>query len=401
MIVYSAVCMVLLIFSIANMQSQPLAPSKHTPKGLILELHSRRAQIYTGSFLFAPLLILFALTALRYKVGKDYQHHLDIFHWIQQSGVDNVYVEKGYAYLNVLISELGLPPETLFVLAALLIVVALFMLAYCFVPSQYWSLFVLLFYLGGAFFSSLNLVRQYYAISLCLFALIAFVNLHWVLALLLFITAILFHSAAILFLVMPLLVLGLKSKYNNFIQKVLLVIYALSCLFIIIDFHQFVILFDVIVPSRWQHYLSDSALLNRDKLAMLKLLIPNLTLILYIARQWYGKPLFLFSPEIGDLESSLITSKENIVAAGLISFVVTQNAFYGVMVLTRLSEVFWVFYFIAIIYLISWVKDTKKRWVLLTLFVLYFIALTVVTIFIKNGNGVMPYTFIFAPNSYF
>ncbi|MBT1162615.1 MULTISPECIES: EpsG family protein [Bifidobacterium] len=399
MIIYSSVFVVLLIFAIVNYMtsvSQLDTGLKHASEKAIHIRNITHAYMYAGSYLGAPLFILFLLTALRYDVGKDYQHHIDIFHWIQESGPDEVYVEKGYAYFNLLISELGLPVEILFVVGGLLVCGSIFAVAYYLVPARYWSLFVVLFYFGGAFFSSLNLVRQYYAISLCLISFLLFLRKHWIGSLFVFAAAVSCHSAAIIFILVPVLAVLMKSKVTHVF---LIILYCLSLIFILVDIHQLILLVEPLVPDRWQHYLNDSQFLDRNKFALLKLVVPNAVLIIYSLTEWKSNLLSRFFAKVGNQEKKdLLVSSDDVVMAGTALFVISQNAFYGVMVLTRMSEFFWMFYYAAIVYLIAGCKKRVVQFGCAGTFLLYFVLLTVVTIFIKNGNDVMPYTFIFAPN---
>lgn len=402
MVVYSAVFGILLVLTIANYLSGLEAKHIYAKHASVQDenvLMHERQQLYLFSYLFLPLLILFLLSSFRYKVGRDYQHHIDVYHWVQQFGANRVYVERGYAYFNLLLLKLGLPAETIFVVGGLLVCGSLFAIAYFLIPSQYWSLFVLIFYFGGAFFSSLNIVRQYYAIALCLLASVFFFKKKFVIAIVLMIAGVLCHSAAVIFLMLPICALLIKFKTTRI---ALFILYCFSWIFIFFDIHQLILPLQGILPARWQHYMASSQFLDRDKMALLKLVVPNLTLIFYLLVECHNQLIGNIAEknEINN-EKNLLVSSSDIIMSGLVLFVISQNMFYGVMTLTRLSEFFWVYYYAAIIYIISWCKQRFVSIGFIVVYLLYFVSLTFVTIFIKNGNGVMPYIFIFAQNSLF
>lgn len=393
MIVYSSIFVVLLLLTILNALLDDSLCSQSAKNVPSQGLTSERKK-YVLIYLLLPVILLFAVSSLRYNVGKDYRHHLDIFEWIKQSGPNSVYVEKGYSYFNALISAVGLPGETVFIVGGLLVCGSLATIAYWFVPCRCWSLFVIFYFFGGAFFSSLNLVRQYYAISLCVFSAVALYKKRWLISALLFILAALFHSSAIIFIALPIIAYGLRNKS---FRIVVLVVYLFSLLLVFVDVHQAIIAVHTFLPSRWVHYLEDSQFLNRDKMAMLKLVVPNLTFLVFSSLYFNTR---ILSRRFDDklLDKSSAFSGDNIIMSGLILFVATQNAFYGVMVLTRFSEYFWIFYFIAIAKLIYTAKQRSMKRLIEITYLFYFVLLTIVTIFMKNGNSVIPYTFLFAPN---
>jgi hypothetical protein len=321
------------------------------------------------------MVFLFTISAFRYNVGTDYQHYVDIYNWIV-SGL-GAYVEPGFYYFNVVIQRLGGNNTWVFFFSSLLLFLSLWVgLTKC-VDSKYWFFAAFLFITTGTFFSSMNLLRQYMAISIVVMAtpwLIEKKNIRYIIATFI---AILFHTSAIIIFLFIILVLLDDFK----IMPILMwVTYFTSLLFVIIDFRSIIFIFGQFIPSRWSGYLDSGFFLQRNTFAMLKLIVPNITLIFLLINK-----------------KSLLTQNPSnkIYIVGSFLYTIFSNLFFGVTVLTRLSEYFYLFFIVSIILVIKLCQDRLSRLIITTFYIIYYIVLTVVTIFMMNGYGVIPYMSIF------
>lgn len=110
---------------------------------------------------------LFAVSAFRYDVGTDYlkRYVYDYNRMAQGINVENF--EIGFKLLVQLCIIFTKNPTILFVVTSAIIIG--FIMATICTKSKNIILSVILFFLGGFFFNSLNLVRQYIAMSIILF----------------------------------------------------------------------------------------------------------------------------------------------------------------------------------------------------------------------------------------
>ena len=321
------------------------------------------------------LLIMFFLSAFRLDVGADYQHFIDEFNSIQKFGVDSSYTELGFSILAFLLGSLGFEAQVIYFVGSALVCFALYFGITKLISSDYWGWAIFLFICLGFFFSSMNISRQYYAISLTTFGIIEYANnnrfrilkfVSWA-----FFGA-LFHASALCVLVIPVLDTVIQ-RYG--VRGPIIVAYLISLLFIVVDVR---LIIKELLPylDRWSGY-QDSDFFNiRNYSAVAKLIFPNILTIMLL--RFYRRD---------DVRSG----NDTVMLSILLCYTMSQNLFYGIMVLTRLSDYFFLGYIWLCIRCSEICNKRNRRnsfWVVVTLYV---IVLTVVTIFIKGGNGVLPY----------
>ena len=326
---------------------------------------------------FIIMVTVFTLvSALRFNVGTDYQHYGDIFSWIQDDL--DVYVEIGYEYLNVFIQDiLHLDVRSLYIITSL-ITIPLF--GYAIkknVEERYWFLALFMFICSGIYFSSFNLIRQYIGIAMIAAATSLLINKKYFYYILVVALASTFHTSAWIMLGFVLLLLICRSNPRfTFIW----IIYIFSLLFLVIDIRSVLNLLEPMIPERWVWYLNSDFLLEKNYLAVLKQIVPNIIMGLLLFKR---KELIKLNP------------RNDIYILGLLICMMLTNAFFGVMVLVRLANYFDIYLvFCAPLLIQAWKDKINYKLIYLAL-IGYYIILTVVTIFIMGGYGVMPYQTIF------
>lgn len=339
-------------------------------------INSKNKKYYFGALVFLCAMV----SAFRFQVGQDYQHWVDVYHWIENGS--NVYVEFGYKLLNqiiIFIPFIGV--DFLYITTSFFIVLLFGTYIKKSVPQQYWFLSMFLFIATGIFFASMNLLRQYIAIAICLLAVLRLDKKKYISFVILIILAMLFHTSA--FVLFPFAILYILSKklQNN---TLLWVAYLLSLLFIVIDLRKIIDVFDFLIPDRWKWYLNSNFLTDRNSSAIVKQLVPNLIVIYSIIKR---------------KELRKYYEKFDITFALVFMATIITNCFYGILVLLRLSNYFDFGFIILIPILFDYIANYEKKYKFSKLciigIIIYYLLLTIVTIFIMNGHGVMPYTSIF------
>lgn len=337
---------------------------------------SRRVNIFYWSL----ITLLFLVSALRYNVGQDYEHWVEVYNWILNGEPAGNYVEIGYRYLNKLIQLVPFfNAYVLFFITSAFIIFGFGYLIYKNVEKKYWFLAVFMFICSGIFFASLNLVRQYIAVVITTFGIIFLKKNKYIWFIISIILAALFHTSALVMIVfLPFYLLFRNQRHN----KVLIAIYVLSLIFMIVDLRQILEYLAFLIPERWKWYLQSDFLTERNFSAITKQLVPNLLLIFLLIKR----------------KQVIEMNKENdIYILMLFIDVIITNCFYGVLVLLRLSY----FFDISLIFIVPIIFEllqsyNKKIENLGKLAIFgYYILLTVVTIFLMDGHGVMPYQMIF------
>lgn len=349
---------------------------------ILLYILQRKGKISKkiGVFYWTLITLLFLISAFRYNVGQDYEHWIDVYNWILNGEPAGNYVEIGYRYLNKLIQLVPFfNAYVLFFITSIFIIYGFGYLIYKNVEKEYWFLSVFMFICSGIFFASLNLIRQYIAVVIIAFG-IDFLKKNKYISFVIFVLlASLFHTSALIVLVfLPFYLIFRNRRFS----KALTIIYVLSLVFMVVDLRQILEYMKFIIPERWEWYLQSEFLTERNFSAITKQLVPNLLLIFVLMKR----------------KQVIEKSKENdIYILMLFIDVIITNCFYGVLVLLRLSY----FFDISLIFIIPIIFEllqnyNKKIENLGKLSIFgYYILLTVVTIFLMNGHGVMPYQTIF------
>lgn len=351
------------------------------PMILCFILHLRKLDEKKSKiFYYAIFIFLFLISAIRYNVGQDYQHWIDVYSWIENGEPGGEYVEIGYRLLNIIIQKIPfLNVYWLYVITSAFII---FGFGYAIKKNvDYKDIFIATFiFIGsGIFFATLNLVRQYIAVVIMLLGLPLLKNKKYIKFSLLIALSTMFHtSSIIMFPFMIFYIIFRDYKYH----KLLMILYIISLIFLVIDIRKIMGALAFIIPERWVWYLQSDFLNNKNYSAVLKQIVPNALLIFAMLNR-----------------KQIIENKEenNIYILMLLVDVIITNCFYGVLVLIRFSYFFDIALIFIIPIILKLLKKYDKKIEILghTAIWGYYALLTIVTIFIMNGHGVMPYQTLF------
>ena len=333
------------------------------------------------SFLISVVGLMTVISAIRFNVGTDFTHYIEFYDWTQEYGRLS-FLEKGFVIFLQILQKNNIGYWGIFVFSSILFGVSVFYFIISFIPSDEWCYAVFLFVCTGYFFSSLNIVRQYMAMSIAIFGVIFLFKNRYLTSIVLFITALMFHTSVLFLFLIPVFILILNNRHSKLL---LFIIYIISFAVGIIGISSIAILV-MNKLNLWTQYAESLAIQDRNNLAVLKALFPN---CLYI----YGV--------IVNKNKLQPTLKINIGSRGTIYFddfinsaagiyAISQLFFSGFIVYARVSEIFLPFYILFICKTMRNSEPNIKPFISY-LIISYYVALTIITIFISNGNGVMPY----------
>lgn len=345
---------------------------------LVFDLFTRNNKININIYkflLFVVYSLLGYVSAIRYDVGRDYQHYVDIYQWINSPWINRTYEEPGFRSLVKLCGYLGYSYQSIFVISSLLLAISCYIFTINYVNIENWFLFAFLFICGGSYFSSMNLVRQYMAMSFILFALVLLKYKKYILTILLIILAVMFHKTAI-FMSLPIMIAYfVKSiKKNYLLIGTFVIVFAIS----MVGLDKSVAFVMRVIPF-WKGYTTSHFLLERNYTALLKVIFPVL--------------LFIYSYYIDNILERKNNYFYRLFFLGALFYSGLSFLGAGNVAIWRIVELFAPFFYVYICN--SSIFRISEKYILYILIISYFLLLTIVTIFQMNGNGVMPYQSIF------
>jgi len=149
------------------------------------------------------LLILFA--GLRVNIGVDFESYDQMFDLIRIDAAPFDFEPLNMAIIY-LINFIGIGNQFIFLMYSFIIMVGVHFFIQKFSPYEELSLLIF-FAIGIYYFSTLNGLRQWAAISMFLMAVVKMAERKWVLSVVLMFAAILFHLSAVILLLSPLLII--------------------------------------------------------------------------------------------------------------------------------------------------------------------------------------------------
>ena len=162
MLLYFAVLIASVSLSAAALSYPAVYQVRIAKSGRLVELKVR-------NILFALSFVpMFLTSAVRYKVGVDYNNYAWIFKAINQTN-EKTHVEIGYELLNRFIGWFTTHPEVLFVVTSAIII--FFFARGILENSSCIPYSIFLFIALGYFFYSMNSIRHFMALSIYFFAL--------------------------------------------------------------------------------------------------------------------------------------------------------------------------------------------------------------------------------------
>ena len=233
----------------------------------------------------------------------------------------------------------------------------------------------------------MNAVRQYMAIAILTYAYSFLKKKKNVKYIICVITAMLFHTSAIIALAIPIFNYIYKNKKIN---KVLIGLYFLSIIFIFIDISSVINLFKFILPDRYDYYINSVFAVEKNMSAIIKIILPNILLLIS----------YLYKDKIEKKYTDF-----NYVLIAWYLYVLISNCFYGINIFIRLGWYFEYFILLLVPMLVSYFKNNtfkignieiKKFNLIITVVVIFtYLSMTIISIFINGGHGVVPYNTIF------
>ena len=328
---------------------------------------------------FTFLEVVFTLiSAIRYGVGTDYiPTYCRVFYLLKDKIAYNY--EFLFLVLNKAIIKLHGTPVILLSLCALFTIPLFFRFIRNNLPKKYWFLGIYLFIGTTIYYATMNVVRQYIAIAILLYAFDYLKQKKILKYVILNIIASLFHLSSLINLAFVIIYLLHKNKKINY---VLIAVYLLSIVFVFVDIRSIVNIFSFMIPNKYINYLNSKFFLAKNYSACLKLLLPNLIVMFML----FNKNKIKNDDKLG------------LIYCGMTLFTMISNIGYGVNVFIRLGWYFDYFYLLVIPMIIEYFYTQKKTKAatLFTIFIIcYCIFWNVYSIFILNGHGVIPYKTLF------
>jgi|GEM_PF-6395513 len=341
--------------------------------------------IYKKFTVIVFFVIITFISAIRVGIGTDYHVYEIFFARIKNSEGQTLSIEQGFkAFLGLLVN-LGFTDRAMFVVSSIFTLSSFLYFIVRFVDYKFWGFASFLFICAGFYFNSLNLLRQFMAISFSIFAFSAFTKRQYKGMVCFFLAALLFHTSAFVILLLPALVLVLLRDDRS---KWLTLIFAISIILSISGISSFISSI-AMLNSHWAGYADGTVngqfFTDRNTSAAFKIVIPLLIVLLGLYQDERKKP---------KEDDSSKTITEHAILAGALIYVLLQIIGYGIQPIYRLGLYFSP-YFVA--YTCHVVGSGKKEseHILHFALLVYFIILTYVTVFLKNGSGVIPYSSIF------
>lgn len=116
--------------------------------------------------LILAIVPMFLISAIRYNVGTDYSKRYVADYYTLSEGNDVENLEIGFKAIDYICLFFTKEPYLLFAITSLIILSIIFEVIYHKSPNKILSISI--FFLGGYFFASLNIIRQYIAFALIL-----------------------------------------------------------------------------------------------------------------------------------------------------------------------------------------------------------------------------------------
>lgn len=337
---------------------------------------------------------MFFISAIRYKVGTDYEKRYvaDYYTLLEGKNVGNL--EIGFKAIDYLCLFFTKEPYLLFVITSLIILAIIFEVIYK--KSSNRILSIIIFFLGGYFFATLNIIRQYISVAFILLgyqflmsenkkkAYIGFVICA--------ILAFFMHSSSIICFIIILL-----TKKNIMDARWVI---PLSILILILNKNIMVILTPIIKNTRFNVYLTGK--FTTGELSILQI-VENL--IIYLAMYFS----YYFEKKQGkELDKQGITLLN---IQGLALLLTVSGVIHTLFI--RMAIYFVAFQIISIPYFFSILqfntitdkinkklkKNLKTKTVEIIIYsgiVLGFSAMFIYTNILNNDNEVLPYKTIFS-----
>lgn len=202
-----------------------------------------RNTLIRSVFVVLSFSILFTLSAIRYEVGADWENYIEIYHTIDEFGVDKI--EPIFYAITYSLKALDIHPQFLFVIVAF---ISLFYVFKAGLKIKQLDL-TLLLYVIIFYLNSLNALRQETAVAILMYAVTCLINKEHKKFILLTLFASGFHYVSLLFL--PLVVLT-RLRYG-----IVHLIFTLGVAAVLMKFNmlEFLLNSGILAGTKYQVYL--------------------------------------------------------------------------------------------------------------------------------------------------
>ena len=347
--------------------------------------------------LVTAMLPMIFISAIRYNVGTDYQKRYVYDYYRLSKGQNVGNLEIGFKIIDYICLFFTKEPYLLFVVTSLIILSIVFEVIYKKSPNKLLS--IIIFFLGGYFFGSLNLVRQYVAMTFIMLGYQFLMNENKKKAYIGFIIcailAFFMHSSSIICFVI--LFLTRKNILN------IKIVIPLSILILLLNKNIMTILTPIIRNTRFKVYLTEKY--AQGELSILQIVENSVVYIwMYVIYYLQKKN----NVEIKKEEITLLNIQGIsllLTTAGVIhSQFIRMAIYFGVFQILAIPYFFNIMCFDDISNKIS-EKFKKKidanmlKKVIYIAIVLMFSGLFIYTNILNNDNEVLPYKTIFSQSS--
>lgn len=288
--------------------------------------------------LYLSTLFLIIISSIRYYVGVDYQTYAYIYDWLGR-GLADFQIEKSplFATIMQLSIKFNLGYQFVIFVSALIFLIAYQYFIMNIVERRYWMLSYFLLFSTHLIFFSFNIFRQCLGLGIVLMGFV-----YWyknkkrklTIPALCHFFAFFIHSITIIFIFIYIFDLIFRKKSNS-IKIIFLILYLVSMIFIIINPMKLIQFFPIEILGRYANYFG-SIHMEKNNLAILKQIFPNIVFIYYFSQYWSKKV-------------NAQKYFDDVIFYGSFLYIVINNIGTGSELLIRIAVIFQVFFIVAII----------------------------------------------------
>lgn len=270
--------------------------------------------------LFSSLFLIALVSGLRrFDIGTDTAMYV-AFYISPNQCIDNN-VELGYCFLNSILGSSGQEYTLLLLIESLLLYLSLGIFIYKFIDERFWGIALLMLYGIRLIFISMNISRQYLAISIGVFAFIAFFRKQKFVGSIIAVLAMSVHFSAIIIFLFPMF------KNISRYRKICLLLVISSFLFSFIDISgilNYISSFNI----KYQGYAETTIFYRESQLSPFQLFYAFLCSVIIIVLLFVNRKIVL----------------NNFLFSGALLYVMLSNFFCGMNVVSRISDFYLPFF---------------------------------------------------------
>lgn len=332
-------------------------------------------------FYWSMVFILAIISGIRYYVGTDFGVQINYYNWTL-AGLTDGWLEPGFRWYIRTIDKLFGDFRMFIFVAAIFVIFCFGYGIYKNVSRKYQFFSLAIFVTSTIYFATMNLERQYIAISFLILSVESLKEKKYVRVVIFFLCAVSFHESAICFIAFYLLYMCLqKNSWREIIYKAFNAMLIIAVIAIFIDARKIISENGrFIIPAAYRGYLDSKFFLMKDWSSLLKMIVPLII--------WF----YLYYAL--DIRNSK-DKRFDVYVPAYVLWLCVNVIFSGINVFIRIGMYFEYFILFLFPLIVERGVDRKSRMFIKVLFLGYFFALTSYSIFYGMGHGVMPYQTIF------